>query len=187
MQHAAGTNNHQDGSATLGTMQLYDSNEYRASDKWPYAIAAGCVVYRTAAKEVEILLLKRGAGDFPQLRDGDIDTYHLPKGHVAIGETLEQAAVRETAEEAGCEVEIQTYLGAHVNNYKDHQGLNQDKIVHYFAGQWRSDLGSMDAEHSDTVWVGAQKAIEMIGNSNPKREDELVARLLAFLELSHAA
>lgn len=168
-------------------MKLYKTGEYRASKQWPYAIAAGCVVYRVVANKVDILLLKRAAGDFPQLRDGDIDTYHLPKGHIAIGETLEQAAVRETAEEAGCEVEIQTYLGAHVNNYKDHRGLAQDKIVHYFAGQWRSDLGSIDAEHSDTVWVGAKKALEMIGTSNPKREDELVTRLLAFLELTSAA
>ncbi|MDQ5913195.1 MAG: hypothetical protein QG659_617, partial [Patescibacteria group bacterium] len=29
-------------------MKLYESGEYRASKDWPYAIAAGGIVYRTS-------------------------------------------------------------------------------------------------------------------------------------------
>lgn len=37
--------------------------------------------------------------------------YEFPGGQVEPGETLEQAALRETKEEAGCEVEIIKYFG----------------------------------------------------------------------------
>jgi 8-oxo-dGTP pyrophosphatase MutT (NUDIX family) len=164
-------------------MQFYN-DEYRASKDWPYAISAGTVVYRTSDSKLEILLLQRLAGDFPQLHDGHTDSYHLPKGHVQIGETLEQTALRETVEETGCEVVLRTYLGAKLNNYKDHNGILQAKIVHYFAGEWQRDTGPQDNEHSGRLWVPASKAARLIGSSNPKREDEIVARLLEFLELS---
>lgn len=166
-------------------MKLYESNEYRATKAWPYAIAAGCVVYRMLKGKVEILLLKRAAGQFPHLRDGHIDSYHLPKGHVVIGETLEQTAIRETAEEAGVIVEIQTYLGSRSNKYFD-QKVQQDKSVHYFAGLWQNDLEGIDDEHSETLWLSFEDALKYIGTHNPKREDLVVERLRKFLELTDA-
>lgn len=164
-------------------MKLYESGEYRSTKQWPYAISAGCVVYRKHNGSIEVVLLLRKAGDFPKLRDNGVDSYHLPKGHVNVGETLEQTALRETAEEAGCQGEIQTYLGAKVNQYEDH-GINRDKIVHYFAAEWKNDLGEMDREHSARLWAPLNKAIELVGNSNPKREDEIIQRLAHFLELT---
>lgn len=163
-------------------MDLYPGDEYRATKDWPYSIGAGCVVFRESDGYVEVLLLMRKAGEFPELIDGDVDSYHLPKGHTRIGDTLEATALRETAEEAGCEVELKTYLGSRLNQYVD-VGIKRDKSLHYFAGLWKKDLEGIDHEHSDRVWLSLEDAIEKIGGSNPKHEDEVLRRFKKYLEL----
>jgi 8-oxo-dGTP pyrophosphatase MutT (NUDIX family) len=163
-------------------MHLYPTNEYRATKDWPYSIAAGCVVYRKKDSGVEVLLLVRKAGEFPELIGSEVDSFHLPKGHVARDETLEQTALRETAEEAGCEAEIQTYLGGRLNQYID-VGIKRDKIIHYFAASWVKDLEGIDHEHSNKIWVPVEDAITKVGGSNPKREDEVLKIFKNFLEL----
>lgn len=164
-------------------MKLYESGEYRASKDWPYSIGAGGVVYRHSKESIEVLLLLRKAGEFPELIDGDVDSYHLPKGHLSLGETIEDAATREISEEAGCKVALKTYLGARVNKYVD-VGIQRDKIIHYFAAEWKNDINEIDYEHSDRVWVSLQEAATLLGDTNPKREDTIIKRLEDFLELT---
>lgn len=164
-------------------MKFYESDEYRATKNWPYSIGAGCVVYRIVDGRTEILLMMRRAGEFPQFLDGHVDSYHLPKGHMKLDETVTQTAIRETEEEAGCKVEIKTYLGARVNQYTD-VGIVRDKIIHYFAGEWQEDSVPMDTEHSDRLWVSLVEALKLVGSTNPKREDIIIKRLQEFLELS---
>ena len=167
-------------------MKLYSTSEYRSSKEWPYAVSAGCVVYRMTRGKLEILLLRRAAGHFKNLQDSRSDTYHLPKGHLHIGKTLEETALRETEEEAGVVVELETYLGACTNAYYDFD-MNLEKTIHYFAGRWLKDLPSMDGEHSDKRWVTLGETKKLLGTKNRKREDLIVARLKGFLELTHAA
>jgi 8-oxo-dGTP pyrophosphatase MutT (NUDIX family) len=164
-------------------MKFYESGEYRATKNWPYAIAAGGVVYRENGDNIEVLLLFRKAGEFPELIDGHLDSYHLPKGHIRLDEQIDHAAKREIAEEAGCEVSIETYLGARVNQYIDNS-IQRDKIIHYFAAKWIEDLGAIDHEHSSRLWVTIDKAVVLLGSTNPKREDTIIERLKKFLELS---
>lgn len=163
-------------------MKFYESGEYRATKDWPYSICAGGAVYRKHKDEIEVLLLVRRAGDFPQLIDGYIDSYHLPKGHIGLNEKIDEAAAREISEEAGCKVELKTYMGARLNQYTD-VGIKRDKIIHYFAGEWTNDVSKMDNEHSDRIWVKLKEAIRLIGNANPKREDIIIERLQQYLDL----
>ena len=163
-------------------MKFYESGEYRATKSWPYSICAGGVVYRKTKDDYEVLLLKRSAGDFPQLIDGHIDSYHLPKGYIGLNEKIDEAAAREISEEAGCRVVLTTYLGARLNQYTD-VGIKRDKIIHYFAGEWTDDIGDMDNEHSERIWVNLKEAIRLIGNANPKREDIIIERLRQYLDL----
>lgn len=164
-------------------MYLYPTNEYRATKDWPYSIAAGCVVYRTTASGVEVLLLERKAGEFPELIGSEVDSFHLPKGHVARDETLEQTALRETAEEAGCEAEIQTYLGGKLNQYVD-VGILRDKFIHYFAASWTKDIDVLDHDHTGKIWLTVDGAISKIKGANPKHEDEILERFKKYLELT---
>ena len=167
-------------------MKLYQTDELRASKKWPYAISAGCVVYRFNKNVPEVLLLVRKAGDFPMLKDDNQDTYHMPKGHIYNSESLGAAAERETEEEAGVRVEIQTYLGSTLNVYKS-RGVSQHKTTHYFAGLWQKDLPSMDNEHSAKIWVSLGEAIQLLGSKNPKQEYTKINALQKFLSLNFKA
>lgn len=93
-------------------MLLYESNEYRATKNWPYAISAGCLIYRHQADNIEVLLLSREKKNDTWSAGNKQKSYHLPKGHVAFDELLTEAAQRESQEEAGCELAIKTYLGS---------------------------------------------------------------------------
>lgn len=169
------------------TMDLYESNELRATKQWPYAVSAGCVVYRFDSDSVEVLLLERFFSSNPEYSSGV--NYNLPKGHVAREETLESAAIRETEEEAGCKVVVQTYLGALVRDFTHpSHGVYNDKTVHYFAGLWQDDLEGIDSEHDSRSWFGLDEAIKLLRTTNERKEEYLIVqRLQKFLELKNAA
>lgn len=63
---------------------------------------AGGVVYRTNGGTIEYLLVPAASSP---------GEWVFPKGHIEAGETPEQAAVREVAEEAGVDGEIESVLG----------------------------------------------------------------------------
>jgi 8-oxo-dGTP pyrophosphatase MutT (NUDIX family) len=166
-------------------MLLYESNEYRASKDWPYALTAGCMVYRSCETGFQVLLLKRKKGHPNNLVDAV--SYNLPKGHVSVSEKLTDTAQRETEEEAGCKVEIKTFLGEiyHEFQHPVHKNFNK-KTTLYFAAEWKRDIDKIDEEHDEKVWVDIDDAIRLLGPPNPKGEDEIVQRLKKFLELSSA-
>lgn len=167
-------------------MQLYDVSEYRASKNWPYAISAGCVVYRESPRGIEVLLLGREPAHTHNTTKQR--AFNIPKGHVSQDETLQQSAVRETEEEAGVTAEIKTYLGALQRHFLHpvHKVKNE-KTIHYFAAEWQKDLPVMDSEHDDKVWVLLNEAEKLLGPPNPKDEDEIIRRLKHFLELTDAS
>lgn len=63
-------------------------------------LAAGCLVVRGE----RVLLVRRGI-------EPGYGTWVFPGGHVDRGETVEEAALRETREEAGVDAEIEALLG----------------------------------------------------------------------------
>ncbi len=166
---------------------MYESSEYRASKNWPYSISAGCVVYREQNKVLEVLLLVRDASKLSWGRSGNQKiSYHLPKGHVGRNETLEQAAIRETKEEAAVMGDITVYLGARTDAFTHpNTNINTQKTVHYFAMTYSEDLPKMDNEHTDKSWVNIDDAVRLLGAPNPKGEDEIVLRLKKLMELAN--
>ena len=71
--------------------------------------AVGAIVFRNS----EVLLVRRGA---PPNRG----LWSVPGGAVEIGETVEQAAVRETREETG--VDVRPMVGQWVTDYIEREG-----------------------------------------------------------------
>ncbi len=165
-------------------MKMYNTNEFRATAQWPYAVCSGCVVYRKNKDNIEILLLERTAEN--DMTAEDFVTYHLPKGHVKFTETLIDAAIRETLEELGCKVQLQTYLGAIQKEYV-FKGINYNRTFHFFAAEWQKDVAHIDEEHDSRLWVGLEDAQKLLGPPNPKGEDELIERFTKFLELESAS
>lgn len=67
--------------------------------------------------ETGVVLVRRGSEPF----EGQ---WALPGGFVEVGETVEQAAVRETAEETGLAVEISRLVGVYSEPDRDPRGPN---------------------------------------------------------------
>lgn len=71
--------------------------------------AAGTVVERTnPAGEAEVLLLRRAV-------EPGLGAWDLPAGYLEPGESVEEAACRETAEEAGFEVRLVELIGIYTS------------------------------------------------------------------------
>jgi len=81
-------------------------------------VSAGCVVTRSTARGVEVLLVHARGATFKK------PLFGIPKGLVEPGEDVETTATRETLEETGLRVRIRAPLGS----VRQKSG----KIVHAF-------------------------------------------------------
>lgn len=150
------------------------SAEYRHTETWPYHISAGGAIYRHQQGRLEVVVLYRNRPDGRH--------YHLPKGTLHHGETLEDDARREVLEESGIRAEIKGYLGAFTDDFmKD--GVHLNKTTHYFAMIPLENTGKHDAEHDGVEWLEFDKARKLLESSEPmKKEYIILDRLRDFLD-----
>jgi len=101
----------------------------------------------------------RRAGGVPQFvagsrrREGDAYTWSLPKGTPHAGETTEETALREVAEETGLEVRIVEPLPSISYTFMQ-RGARVHKTVHYFLMEpTGGDLAGHDREFDQVRWV----------------------------------
>jgi len=91
-------------------------------------------------------------------RDRDILTWTLPKGTPNPGESREQTALREVAEETGLEVRITGPLDS-IEYWFVQSGTRIHKTVHYFLMEpTGGDLSRHDHEFEQVRWIGFDEA-----------------------------
>ncbi|MGH3831590.1 MAG: NUDIX hydrolase [Pseudonocardiaceae bacterium] len=79
--------------------------------------------------------------------------WSLPKGHVEQGETVEQAAVREVAEETGIDSAIVAELGS-IDYWFVAEDRRVHKTVHHFLLRAvGGELSDADVEVTEVAWV----------------------------------
>jgi 8-oxo-dGTP pyrophosphatase MutT (NUDIX family) len=106
-------------------------------------------------------------------RDRDTLTWTLPKGTPNVGETREQTAVREVAEETGLEVRITDVLDS-IEYWFVQRGTRIHKTVHYFLMEpIGGDLSHHDHEFDQVRWVRFDQAPDLL---TFETERALVAR-----------
>jgi 8-oxo-dGTP pyrophosphatase MutT (NUDIX family) len=126
--------------------------------------AAGGAVWRRAGQRVEVLVVHR-----PRY-----DDWSLPKGKLEAGESFEQAARREVAEEAGVAVELGDELPS--ARYLDRKG--RPKLVRYWAMRAVGDVSwRPTAEVDDRRWVALDEAEALLTYAH----DRLLVRQLRDL------
>ena len=99
----------------------------------------------------------------------------LPKGAVELGETLEEAALREVFEETGYEGRISQKAGTASWTY-ERAGTKYHETVHYFFMSVRSGVPQEhDKEFDDICWIEMTAAKNLL--SYPE-ERQLLSGLL---------
>lgn len=120
-------------------------------------LAGGGVVWRSAGggtgggdhgDDHEVLLVHR-----PRY-----DDWTFPKGKLDAGETLEECAIREVAEETGLHCEMGAALGD--VSYIDHKG--RTKLVRYWAMTVLSGGHAVDDEVDELRWVTPGEARRLL-------------------------
>lgn len=122
--------------------------------------AAGGVLFREVEKEepTEVLLIyRRGVWD-------------LPKGKIEQGESIEECAQREVAEEVGS---IQPKLHSRLDDtYHEYTEGSQEigKTTHWYAMSLSADNGNLKPEKQEGIekleWVPLSEATNKVGYEN---------------------
>ena len=99
--------------------------------------------------------------------------WSLPKGHIEAGETPEEAAIREVAEETGIHSEISRELGV-IDFWFMAGGKRIHKTVHHFL--FREMGGELAPQVSEVDEVGWFPLEEIIGLLAYPDEKKLIAR-----------
>lgn len=135
-------------------------------------ISAGGVVYRTSPSgNMDILMI--------QDRYGRVS---LPKGKTEHGETLEQTALREIAEETGIEGEIIAPLARVTYRYKNRQGYEIDKEVDYYLVRAKGGELQAQLEEIDGVrWLSPESAWAAQRASGYSNNDDVLRAALKKL------
>lgn len=153
-----------------------DKKTKAASPRPPYAkrvdevSAGGLVIDSTKTKG--LLIGRRDHKD----ASGQRILWSLPKGHIEDGETPEQAAIREVAEETGITSEIERSLGV-IDFWFMAGGKRIHKTVHHF--QFKEVGGLLAAQESEVDEVGWFPLSEIVNLLAYPDEKKLIARTKA--------
>ncbi len=119
-------------------------------------ISAGGVVYRRIAARIEVAIAEQRDRITRQM------TTRLPKGKIDSGESAEDAAVREVAEEIGLRARVVGALGTAEYEYAD-GSKRVSKQVHYFLMEWvPGESLELDGEMDRTYWCAIDEAAKKL-------------------------
>ncbi|HEX8722789.1 MAG TPA: NUDIX domain-containing protein [Pyrinomonadaceae bacterium] len=126
-------------------------------------VSAGGVAYRRRGGRAEVALISVG----------EPARWQLPKGLVGRGESPEEAALREVAEETGLSCEIEAELERVEYWYFSKGGARRvrfHKFVHFYLMRHVSgDVSGHDDEVNEARWVGLEDAEVMLAFRGEKK------------------
>ena len=138
-------------------------------------VSAGGLVVDTTGK-LGLLIGRRDQKD----ASGKKILWSLPKGHIEEGETPEQAALREVAEETGIQSEIEKSLGI-IDFWFMAGGKRIHKTVHHYLFRESGGLlAAQESEVDEVAWFPLGEIIDKIAYPDEKK---LIARTNATSEL----
>jgi 8-oxo-dGTP diphosphatase len=135
-------------------------------------LAASVAVFR----EGRVLIARRARAPMAGV-------WSLPGGGVELGETLEQAALRELAEEVGVEARIVAF-NAHVEvvDRDDAGAVRAHFVVASFVARWIAGEGTPGPEASAVAWVDPRDLGSRPTTRSLAQVLESAARLIAAAE-----
>jgi len=108
--------------------------------------------------------------------------WSLPKGHIEEGETPEQTAVREVAEETGISSKVVRPLGT-IDYWFVADNRRIHKTVHHFLLQATDgELSDADVEVTEVAWVALDELDERLAYADERRLVRKARELLSGQE-----
>ncbi len=119
--------------------------------------SCGAVVYYNGKSNTRILLVKNNNGRY----------WSFPKGHIELGETEEETAVREIKEETALDVEIKDGF-REISDYCPF-GKIRKHVVFFLAQAFTDNVKIQEEEIAEYVWVDLQQARKLCSYDNDLR------------------
>lgn len=123
----------------------------------PSEKSCGAVIFFDSSQGRKYLLLAHN--------DGHLD---FPKGHVESGETEEETALRETAEETALSVSVIPGFREAISYFYTRENQKFHKDVIFFIGEAVSDKVVLSEEHTGFLWLSYEKALSLVTFSNSR-------------------
>jgi 8-oxo-dGTP pyrophosphatase MutT (NUDIX family) len=146
----------------------------------PNEVSSGGVVVRPSGDDYQVCLISDG------------NYWGLPKGNVEPGESPEQTALREIAEETGLPIESLTVLGElppseYVYRRRDSGRLIFKRVHHYLVGAPQdAELHPDPAEIAEAEWLSFDEAMQRVSFKDTHAALREARRLLAAGALQRA-
>lgn len=115
----------------------------------------------------KLLLLRRSASDERRPREWDI-----PGGHVDMYESPDQAAARETLEEAGIVIKESDLKLVYAMTEKPSADISVTWL--FYVAPVMDTSVVLSSEHEESMWVTPKKALDMIKYERQKRALEYI-------------
>ncbi len=147
--------------------------------KVKFEISAGGVIYKKNGNEVEVALIG--------LKNGKV--WALPKGHIEEGESVEEAARREVAEETGLRGKVIDKIDKIEYWYRwpDENGekVTHHKIVYFYLMEYEEgSTEDHDWEVEEVRWFPIDEAIRTATYKNERRILEKAKEMIEKHETS---
>lgn len=132
-------------------------NSKLSSIKCLYEKSCGAIIFYTGKSNTRILLVKNNNGRY----------WSFPKGHIEIGETEKETAIREIKEETGLDVEIKEGF-REVSDYCPF-GKIRKHVVFFLAQAYTDNVIMQEEEIAEYIWVDLQQAHKVCTYDNDLR------------------
>ncbi len=137
------------------------------------AVSAGGVVHRSQGNCTEVAIVHRRR---PPL-------WALPKGTPDAGETLIETALRETREETGLAVELETRLDAITYFFVRGQTRFHKTVHFYLMRPVGGSIHEHDHEFDEVRWIQAEEALGLLTHAT---ERSILERAIAAIAAQRA-
>ncbi|KAA1249426.1 NUDIX hydrolase [Mycobacterium simiae] len=108
--------------------------------------------------------------------------WSLPKGHIELGETAEQTAIREVAEETGIRGSVLAALGR-IDYWFVTDGRRVHKTVHHYLMRFLGgELSDDDLEVAEVAWVPIRELPSRLAYADERRLAEVADELIDKLQ-----
>jgi len=107
--------------------------------------------------------------------------WSLPKGHIEQGETAEQTAIREVAEETGIQGDVLAALGS-IDYWFVTEGRRVHKTVHHYLLQFSGgELCDEDVEVTEVAWVPVTELPRRLAYADERRLATIAHELIELI------